>query len=95
MAREMRDEKAVKEDEKMRNPQMNNRHSQGREWGIGETARLPMHQAQVTAPREGTTEAEKLKELTKERRARRGTWTPSPENANCEETSRPKRERES
>ena len=40
---------------------MINRHSQGREWGTGEISRVQMHQAQVTAPREGTTEVEKLK----------------------------------
>ena len=78
----MRDEKAVKEDDKKRNPQMINRHSQGREWGTGETARVQMHQAQATASREGTTEAEKLKELTIERKAQARDTTQSPENAN-------------
>ena len=61
MARDKRDEKAVKEDEKKPNPQTINRHSQGREWGTGEISRVQMHQAQVTAPREGTMEVEKLK----------------------------------
>ena len=43
------------------------------EWGTGETARVQRHQAHVTAPREGTMELEKPKELTRERRARRET----------------------